>query len=658
MRSITRWCVVAGRLLGEPALENLAMAGEKTAGFRDAVTGERGPRPPVYGAAQVTPASSPELKSLLSITVAAISVAALYFAQDVLIPIMLAVMLSFVLSPLVDILQRLRLWRAPAVILAVLATLGVIGLLGTVIAGQAASLSDDAPRYAQTIEAKIEGVQGYAEKSIAQASKMFGLGRHGPQPRGASARNLSQAARGNATAAGEARRPVLVEIAPQEATPAMIARSILAPVVGPLETTIIVLVVAIFVLLQKEDLRDRFIRVLGSHDLHRTTVAMHDAGKRLSNYFLSQLLVNTVFGIVIATGLWGIGLPSPAMWGILAGLLRFVPYIGSFIAALAPMALGAAIEPGWAVTIYVALLFLVIEPLTGYVVEPLLYGHSTGLSPVSVIISAVFWTWLWGPIGLIMSTPLTLCLVVLGRHVKSLEFFDVLLGDRPALSPVETFYQRILARNPDAALVQAEQFLVVHQLIDYYDEVVLPALRLAAEDEARGTLDHARSTEILDMVTEVIADLGDYGAEDADMPEPSPIPGSGIVCVAARGKFDLSVTAMVVQLLEQRGVSARLVSLADMPREAVASLASDGAATIVLSYLDPSSAPVRLIRRLRERAPHATILVGPVPAQIGNIAAISGVDRYCRSFQDMMGAIVTGGGGRKDTSQEPAGEQR
>jgi predicted PurR-regulated permease PerM len=242
------------------------------------------------------------------------------------------------------------------------------------------------------------------------------------------------------------------------------------------------LVVAIFILMQREDLRDRFIRLFGSTDLQRTTLAMDDAGQRLSRYFVSQLGVNTCFGVVIGVGLSLIGVPSAALWGGLAGLLRFVPYVGPLLAAGAPLMLAAAVDPGWWTTICVALLFVVIEPLAGYVVEPLLYGHSTGLSPMSVIGAAVFWTWIWGPVGLILSTPLTLCLVVMGRHVQSLEFFDVLLGDRPALSEVHRFYQRTLANDPDETLDQAEKMLADRSLVDYYDSVVLPALKLAAAD--------------------------------------------------------------------------------------------------------------------------------------------------------------------------------
>ena len=267
------------------------------------------------------------------------------------------------------------------------------------------------------------------------------------------------------------------------------------------------LIVAIFILMQREDLRDRFIRLFGSTDLHRTTMAMDDAGQRLSRYFVSQLGVNACFGVVIGVGLWLIGVPSAALWGVLAGLLRFVPYVGPLLAAVAPLTLAAAVDPGWWTTIYVALLFVIIEPLTGYVVEPLLYGHSTGLSPMSVIVAAVFWTWIWGPVGLILSTPLTLCLVVMGRHVKSLEFFDVLLGDRPALSEVNRFYQRTLANDPDEALDQAEKMLADRSLVDYYDSVVLPGLKLAAADEARGTISRQRAAEMTRSILAVISDL-------------------------------------------------------------------------------------------------------------------------------------------------------
>ena len=612
---------------------------DSVAGYKDVVTGSRDGPPEEGGAVQIKPTSAPELKTLAGVAVGTLVIAALYFGQDVLIPITLAVMLSFVLSPVVNFLQRFKLWRAPAVIVTVLAALGVLGLVGTLIGSQAASLTVNAPQYAQTIQAKVEGVQGFALSRMAALSKELGGGRHAAAPQGA-APVLNAAA---PVASGQ-RRPVPVQLVQESTSPFTIARTVVEPILGPLETTVIVLIVAIFVLMQKEDLRDRFIRVFGSSDLHRTTRALDDAGQRLSKYFLSQLAVNTCFGLVIGLGLWAIGVPSPAMWGVMAGLLRFVPYIGSFLAAVAPAALAAAVEPGWGMTIEVIALFVVIEPITGYVVEPLLYGHSTGLSPVSVIVSAIFWTWLWGPIGLIMSTPLTLCLVVMGRHVKSLEFFDVLLGDRPALTPVESFYQRILANNPDEALAQAETLLTDRPLVDYYDGVVLEGLKLAVDDQARGTIDQAGAVRMTRSMLSVIGDL----RPSAVALEPAPVHGK-VICVAGHGPFDDAVTAMLAQLLGQHGIEARRVPNTAVSRDTITTLDVTEVNVIAISYLEVTGSPAQLrylVRRLRERAPKARIIVGLWPqgeAALSDtgIQRALGADAYVGSLKSAVATITT-----------------
>lgn len=611
----------------------------KTAGYENILTGDRGGGASPDGAAQVPSVSAPELKSLLSIAVGAVVIAALYFGHDVLIPIVLAVLLSFVLSPVVGWLERLRLWRAPAVIVTVLAALGLIGAVGTLIGTQAAGLAQDAPRYAQTIESKVLSVQSFSTRKLASISKSLASGRKAPPA--AESGNLAAADAG----AVPQRRPVLVEMARSQSSPLAVARTVVGPILGPLETTLIVVIVAIFILMQKEDLRDRFIRLFGSSDLHRTTAAMDDAGQRLSRYFLSQLAVNTCFGIVIGLGVWLIGIPAPAMWGILAGLLRFVPYVGSLLAAIAPMALGAAIDPGWSMTMYVALLFLIVEPMTGYVVEPLLYGHSTGLSPISVIVSAIFWTWLWGPIGLILSTPLTLCLVVMGRHVKSLEFFDVLLGDRPALTPTESFYQRVLANNPDEALAQAETLLADRPLVDYYDGVVLEGLKLAAGDEAHGTIDGARASAMARTMRSVITDLDDHAAPSGtDAGEPR---GGTVACIAGRGPFDEAVTAMLAQLLGQRRIATRAIPHSAVSREAIGSLDLTGIEVVAISYLQLAGSPAHLrylIRRVRQRAPEARIIVGlwPEGEAAMNDAEIQhtiGADAYAGSLAQAVDKV-------------------
>jgi predicted PurR-regulated permease PerM len=570
----------------------------------------------------VPAASSPELRTLVAIAVGAIVVATLYIAQDVLIPITLAVLLSFVLSPLVDVLRRIGLWRGAAVAVSVLVALGAIGLIGTLLGSQAATLAADVPHYVEAVQSKVERIQLLATTGVTSITRLFSAGKPAAAPVAVPAvRTRGDKTDTAALPAGTQQQPLVVELAPPKSSVLAVARAVIEPVLGPLETTIIVLIVAIFILMQREDLRDRFIRLFGSADLHRTTIAMDDAGQRLSRYFVSQLGVNTCFGVVIGVGLWLIGVPSPALWGVLAGLLRFVPYVGPLLAAVAPLTLAAAVDPGWWTTIYTALLFVIIEPLTGYVVEPFLYGHSTGLSPMSVIVAAVFWTWIWGPVGLILSTPLTLCLVVMGRHVKSLEFFDVVLGDRPALSEVNRFYQRTLANDPDEALDQAEKMLADRSLVDYYDSVVLPGLKLAAADEARGTISRQRAAEMTRSILAVIRDLEEHvdAKHTATSNQERPIERSStglVVCVAGRGPFDDVVSAMLAQLLAQRGVGSRRIPHTSVSRELIAQLDLSTAKVIAVSYLELGGVPAHLrylLRRLRHRAPHAAIIAGLWP---------------------------------------------
>ena len=246
-------------------------------------------------------------------------------------------------------------------------------------------------------------------------------------------------------------------------------RTLISPLLNPLATTGIIIIFVIFILIQREDLRNRLIRLAGSHDLQRTTAALDDAATRLSRLFLAQLMINATFGVIIGVGLSFIGVPSAILWGILAAVLRFVPYIGAAISAAFPLALAAAVDPGWSMLAWTLALFLGVGPIVSQVVEPLVYGQSTGLSPVAIVVSATFWTALWGPIGLVLATPLTVCLVVLGRHVERLEFLDVIFGDRPALSPSEMFYQRMLAGDPTEAAGKAEEFLKEKSLSSYFD---------------------------------------------------------------------------------------------------------------------------------------------------------------------------------------------
>jgi predicted PurR-regulated permease PerM len=376
---------------------------------------------------------------------AVLIVAALYVGREIFVPVALAILLSFVLAPPVRLLQRMAVPRGIAVVGVVLFAFAIIFALGSLIATHLNRLAGDLPKYETTIQSKIQSVRGVAggSSTLERAAGMLqDLGKELDKPKS------SSSATGNPLISDGTvkpdQRPVPVEVLQPDPGALESLRSLIAPLISPLATTGIIVIFVIFILIQREDLRNRLIRLAGSHDLQRTTAALDDAAARLSRLFLNQLLINTAFGGLIGAGLWVIGVPSPVLWGILATVLRFVPYIGSVISAAFPLTLSIAVDPGWSMLAWTAALFMIAEPVVGQVVEPMVYGRTTGLSPVAVVVSATFWTALWGPIGLVLATPLTVCLVVLGRHVDRLSFLDVMFGDRPALSPPEIFYRGCL----------------------------------------------------------------------------------------------------------------------------------------------------------------------------------------------------------------------
>jgi predicted PurR-regulated permease PerM len=619
-------------------------------------------------APRVAAAEVPGLRSLLAVVVSIAAVATLYFGRDVLIPITLAVLLSFVLAPVAALLRRAWLGRTLSVLLAALIALGAVILGGALIGTQLAGLAADAPRYAATVESKFESVRDVTVGRLAALMETRGGGLGGPRGGAGTERPASPSATPTEP------RPVLVEIHQPDPTPVELIRQVLTPVVHPLTTAGIVFVVAIFILLQREDLRDRLIRLAGATDLHRTTNALDEAARRLSRYFLTQFAMNTAYGAVTWAVLAFIGVPGALLWGILAGLMRFVPYIGTVIAAAPPILLAAAVEPGWTMTLLTAAYFLVGETTMGQVVEPVAFGRSTGLSPVSVIVAAIFWSWIWGPIGLILSMPLTLCLVVLGRHVERLEFLDVLLGDQPALTPIESFYQRMLAGDSDEALDQAEVLLKTHSLVAYYDEVLLKGLQLAASDAARGALPPGKIDAIMVSARNVIADLSGHtgspptppaetamtdapslaGQAVADSLAPAALPEElppawraprAVLCIAGRGPLDEAAAAMLAQLLRRAGLGAEALPNAAVSRDEVSQLDVAGVTMACISYLEIKGSPAHLrylLRRLRQRLPPGTpILVGLWPATDAvlndpQVQGMIGADSYAASLHDAV----------------------
>lgn len=561
--------------------------------------------------------ASTGIEKLVPWLIAGLAITALHFGKSILIPIILAVLVSFLLAPIVGLLRRIKLPRAPAVMIAVALALGSFGAVSAVVVSQAATLGKDVPAYTQRVTEKVEGVR----QQFAQRFEFLLRDR-----RSVTARTTAAAARERANVLPSPTESGALPVEIQAATPTTTEalRTFVVPILAPLETMLIVLIVTIFILFQQEDLRDRMIRLMGAADLHRTTIALNDGAKRLSRYFLSQFMLNSAFGAVVWVGLLVLGVPAAGLWGILAGLLRFVPYVGSVIAAVGPLAIAAAVDPGWGLVISVGLLFLVLEPVAGYVVEPLLYGHSTGLSPVSVVVAALFWTWIWGPVGLVLSVPLTLTLVVMGRHLPGFAVFDILLGNRPALSPAESFYQRILAGRADDALHQAELMLESMPLVTYYDEVVLGALRLAAADVDRGAVKRSAMHAVSDATRDVVTALADHIDGEGLPPAIRPVVmdaiaelrGHDIVCLPGRGPLDAVVGMMAAQLLRRAGWRVLEQSRERLP-------GSDGAS------LDPGSAKILCILGLFDGRAAARMLplVGGLKKAFPGIAVVIGVQR-------------------------------
>lgn len=588
-------------------------------------------RPPGIPAAQ-----TPGMSSLLLLATSVVLIAGLYFGRSVLIPITLAILLSFLLAPLVEALHRIHVPNFLAALLAVVTALGLIVALGGLIGTQVADLAGNVPRYADTIETKAHAAQKFMLSHFEAVVHRIGSQMHQAvsQPNAHS----KQQAQGGSEAAPQ---PIPVEVHQPPSSAVQIAEQIVEPLIDPLASLAIVFIVSTFILAQREDLRDRMIRLFGANDLHRTTIAMDETARRLSRYFLAQLAINISFGTIIGTVLYFLGLPSPLLWGILAMLLRFLPYIGSPLAAVLPILVAAATSPGWALALWTAALFAGLEAITGQFIEPLTYGRSTGLSPFAVIVAATFWTWLWGPIGLILSTPLTLCFMVLGRHVDRLEFLDILLGDRPALRPDESFYQRILAGDPDEAREQAEVLLKDGTLTKYYDEVAVPGLRRATLDAGRGALDGEQLQRVRASAFELIEDL----ADEVVPPDAAWQSRSGVVlCIAGRGPMDEAAARMLAQLLAERGMPARVVPNQAVTRSALGMLEAQDAVLACLCYLDLTGGVSHLrylLRRLRRTMPALPIVIGLWTREAPSlrdeqIRDAIGADHYVSSLQEAV----------------------
>ena len=561
------------------------------------------------------PKAAPPASTQTTLLVIALVVATLYLGADILVPIALAVLLSFVLTPIVSRLERLRLGRVPSVLMVMVLVFAGITGFGMVVGRQIADLADNLPSYQRNIHAKIDALRATALSAgsggaMKQATEAFrdlrqeleqATGQNQPaqdQPN-PQARPATPSAAAQPSGTPAERPPVPVRIEQPSTSPFEIARDVLGPALAPFATAGMVLVLSIFILLQREDLRDRLIRLAGSGDLSRTTEALNDAGERVSRYLLMQCVVNVTYGVPIGVGLWLLGVPNPLLWGMMATVLRFIPFLGPVIAASFPILLSFAVDTGWTLPLLCIGLFVAVELFSNNVVEPWLYGSATGLSSLAIIVAAVFWTTLWGPVGLLLATPLTVCLVVLGRHVPQLHFLEVMLGDRQVLPDEARVYQRLLARDPIEAGELAEERLAESSLPEVGNALLLPALSLAEQDRQRGRLTPDGQQAVAEGMATLLEEL---------METPPPIVGAGIgaeapliLCIGARNSLDEAAAGLLAHALRPRGVRADVIPCEKVSARAIASLGTAGISAVALSYLNPSALPHarRIVRRLR-----------------------------------------------------------
>jgi predicted PurR-regulated permease PerM len=539
-------------------------------------------------------------------------VAGLYLARDLLIPLALAILLSFLLAPVAHRFERWRFGRIPSVAASVgLSTLLIAGM-GWIVANQFLTVAYRLPEYQDNIREKFVFLRAETEGRFTRASETLKRISEDLETQPAAE------AEGPSPAAPPETEPVRVAIVERPLSVVDYLRDHVPRLLHPLVTAGIVFVLVIFMLLQRDDLRDRVIRLIGQGRIHLTTQAIDEAGRRISRYLLMQLIVNATYGLPVALGLWIVGLPGALLWGLMATLVRFIPYLGPWLGALPPIALSVAVFDTWPPTLVVIGMFITLEIISNNFMEPWLYGVSTGMSPVAVLLAAVFWAWLWGPVGLLLATPLTACLVVLGKFVPQLEFMTIIFGNQPALKPSSRFYQRLVALDQEEASEMVEAHLAKGSLVEVYDDLLLPALHLAEHDRHQGRLDPRYQEFILESMREIIEEIAEErreGVAQAEIPPVAPpvrSDGPPVLCLPARDEADEIAANMLTQLLAAEGLPTRVLSVEHLTSEMLDQVAESNAWVVCISALPPAATlHVRyLCKRLGARFPQATLVVG------------------------------------------------
>jgi predicted PurR-regulated permease PerM len=529
------------------------------------------------------------------------TIAALYFTRAILIPFAFALTLTFLLTPVVALLQKLRAGRVVSVLATVLVSIAAAGGIGWIIADQLVDVANQLPLYRQNIHAKIAAFHLPVTGSLGQAARSVQE----------VVRDLTGPDASLPVSPRPAPAPIPVQVVPSSSGWTRF-RDLGWPVLGPIGRAGMVVIFTIFMLLKREDLRNRLLRLAGISQLNRMTQALDDASSRVSRYLLMQFLVNASFGILFSVGLYWIGIPNPVLWGVVAGLLRIVPYVGTPIAALFPIALSLGVFDGWLRPLLVFLLVAVLELIVGNFVEPWLYGAHVGISCLALLVSSVFWAVLWGPAGLILATPLTVCLVVLGRYVPQFSFLHILLGDEPVLADEAKIYQRLLAMDQLEAHTIVDEFLQGRPLVELYDTVLIPALGMAEQDRHKGAIDAAREEFLFLSINEMIAEFSEYQLPGSPVEGPSDLSNVRILCLPAHDRADEVTAAMLAQILEQRGFATLSFPIAGpSPHEFLELIEAGHGDVVCISAVPPYAfAPARaMCKQIRERFPKLKVVV-------------------------------------------------
>ncbi len=507
----------------------------------------------------------------------------LYFGRELLVPVALAILFTFLLTPPV---KRLQKWGFPKVLaiasVVFLMNIAAVGL-GYLVSNQVTMLTAELPKYEMNLREKVKSL-----RNLSSGEGMFGgagdlLGRLG-----AELESVPQSSRNVAA-------PSPNEVAIMTSQPGFLDSylSIIEPLLQPVLQTILVAIFCIFFLFQREDLRDRLIRLAGRGDLLKTTAALDDAGSKISRLFLMQATVNGAFGLFVGVCLWLLGVPAAALWGVFAGLMRFVPYVGALLSAIFPVLLAAAISPDWTLPLVVIGFFAVTESVIGHVIEPLAFGHTAGLSPVAVITAAAFWTALWGPVGLLLATPLTICLSVIGRHVEGLGFLNVLFGSEPALTPAQTFYQRLLARDRIDASALSEKLLVNSSMADFLKDVAVPGLLLAERDRVQHRLTTADQSS---LATEFSAVMDTVFVADSELAGSTE--DRSVLLLPAPGSINFAAAIALSASLSAAGISHKMLDEnASSPLSGIGGTLDQTVALVLVYLIDPPAERVDFMRR-------------------------------------------------------------